>query len=125
MNEKVEHGRFKRVPGSGAIGTIMKEPLLVSDIKGTVDGIENPFILEAKIGYGGSKQFTIKKSWLDKIENEARSRYGIPAIVCRFSGSRNGVENFVVMDLDVFAFLLNKISELQEIVDGKEKDGEC
>ena len=115
LNKAIQNGTFKRVPGSGAMGTYLEEPALYSDIKGKVIGLEKPIKIEAKVGYGGSKQLTLKKEWLDKIALEASRTYSIPFLIGRFSGSRSGVENFVVMDLQIFIDLMNTISDLSEL----------
>lgn len=73
--------------------------------------------IEAKVGYGGSKQMTFYKEWLDKIAEEASQDYSIPIVACRFSNARQGVENFVAMDLEVFIKFMNLISTLQENLD--------
>lgn len=37
MNEGFDTDRWKRVPGSGALGTILGESSLVGDVKGSFD----------------------------------------------------------------------------------------
>ena len=66
------------------------------------------------MGYGSPTQFTMKKLWLDKIGEEASASYGIPLLVGKFSGAREGVKSFVVMDINVFCDLINKVTELWE-----------
>ena len=108
---------FKKTPSSGALGTIVGEPNFTGDVRGKVYGVPQKIKIEAKVGYGGSKQLAIKKEWFDKIAEEAAQDYSIPMVACRFSGSRTGVQNFVAMDLDIFIKLMNLISQLQEEVD--------
>jgi hypothetical protein len=117
LNKRLKNGKFKRIAGSGAFGQTMKEPSLLGDIKGEVVGFGREFKLEAKVGYGGSKQITFKKEWLDKIKDEAETTLSIPAVVCRFSNSRSGVENFIALDIDEFIYLVNKVTELSELLD--------
>src|SRR5690349_17137703 len=71
LNLLVRDSEWKRIPGSGALGTILGEPLLTSDIVGKVKRIPKKFKVEAKVGYGGAKMFTLKKEWLDKVRMEA------------------------------------------------------
>ena len=61
-------GEWKRVPGSGALGTITNTPSLFGDVYGKLhpDLPEFTFIVEAKHGYGGSTQITMKREWVDK-----------------------------------------------------------
>jgi len=121
LNALINKSRFVRVPSSGAMGTIMSEPLLMSDIKGKVDSINKPFRIEAKVGYNSStdkevKQFTLKKEWLDKVKLEADSSYSIPMLIGKFSGAREGTKVFVVLDLGVFCEIINRTTELYEEV---------
>ena len=116
----VEDSTWRRIPGSGAIGTILGEPLLTADIDGKVNSIARGFKAEAKVGYGGATQFALKKAWLDKIKEEADATHSIPFLIGKFSGAREGVKVFVVMDVNVFAYLINYITELQETIDSLE-----
>jgi hypothetical protein len=118
LTELVKNSSWKRVPGSGAFGTSMHEPHLLGDIVGHVDSFQKPFRVEAKVGYNSAsdtrevKQFTLKKEWLDKIKQEGVNSYSFPFLIGKFSGARDGVKVFVVMDLEQFADLLNKVTEL-------------
>ena len=67
LNEIIEKSVWKRVPLSGSMGTILAEPDLAGDVTGKIESIPKKFKVEAKVGYGGSTQMTIKKSWFDKI----------------------------------------------------------
>ena len=117
--DKIDGARVKRIPGSGAIGTIVKEPFLQGDVRAVFQGLRRPFKFEAKVGYGGSKQLTIKKEWLDKIKEEASNDYSIPALACKFSGARkkDGIQYFVVLDLDVFCDIMNIIYDMDLILE--------
>lgn len=114
LNANIKRGVFKRIPGSGAIGTFLNEPMLTSDIKGKVDSMDKEFKIECKVGYGSATQFTMKKLWLDKVKEEADASYGIPLLMGKFSGAREGVKAFVVMDIDTFCKIINEITELWE-----------
>ena len=119
LNKLVKKSNWKRVIGSGAFGTIMHEPGLISDVKGKVDSIPQEFKVECKVGYNNSKlegvkQFTLKKEWLDKVRQEANQSYAIPMFMGKFLGAREGVKVFVVLDVKVFADLINRITELHD-----------
>jgi hypothetical protein len=119
LEEKIVNSKWTRIIGSGAFGTIAHEPLLSSDIKGEVHNFPKKFRVEAKSGYNSStnkeaKQFTIKKEWLDKIHNEAESSFSFPILGCTFDNARTGVRRFIVLNLDDFVYLINKITELSE-----------
>lgn len=111
LNENLQ-GTFKRIPGSGAIGTLLDEGRLTGDVVGKVKGLSKELRIECKTGYGGSKQLTIQKEWLDKIGEEAENTFAIPLLIGKFSGAKTGVKDFVVVDLDVFIDLLNVITKL-------------
>lgn len=117
FNNIIDNSKWKRIPGSGAIGTSLEEPLLTSDIVGIVDALPKRFKVEAKVGYGGATQFTLKKDWLDKIRLEADATFSIPMLVGKFSGAREGTKVFVVLDVGTFAALINHITKLQDQLD--------
>lgn len=119
LTDLLPGSKWKRIPTSGAIGTSMQIPLLFSDLIGEVPGIPRKFRVEAKAGYGGSKQFTLMKEWLDKIYREASSTYSIPFLIGKFSGARDVNRVFVTMDVGIFALLLNVITDLQRRLDNE------
>lgn len=112
IEENIEGASAKRVPGSGAIGTILIEPGLTGDVKARFKGFHPQFKIEAKTGYGGSKQITIKKEWFDKIKEEAQTDYSIPLLACKFSGARGGVQYFVAIDFSTFCDIMNMVADL-------------
>lgn len=117
LNEKVI-GDWKRVAGSGALGAILEEPTLQGDVVGkNIPAFPKGFRLDAKVGYGGSKQMTVQKAWFDKIRTEAEATYSIPALICKFSGSRSGTQVFVMLDIDAFAEIMNRIDDLKYELD--------
>lgn len=111
LNKLISGSRWKRIPGSGAIGTILNESFLTGDITGTVDSIPRKFKVEAKVGYGGATQLALKKEWLDKVIEQARADYSIPMLIGKFLGARDGTKVFVVLDVETFAYLINLITE--------------
>ena len=121
LTKLIKGGLFKRVAGSGALGTIMSEPSLSADVKGKVESIPQEFKIECKVGYGGATQFALKKEWLDKIREEANRSYGIPLLMGKFSGARDGTRYFVAMDVEIFANLINRITELYDELSRNER----
>lgn len=113
LNKIINSSVWKRVPSSGAIGTNLDEPLLLGDINGKVDNIPFTFKAEAKTGYGGEKQFTLKKIWLDKIKEESEKTKSFPFLIGKFSGAKNGVKVFVVLSVEDFSYLINEIQKLK------------
>lgn len=110
LNKLIKDSEWRRIPSSGAMGTFLSEPLLMSDITGKIKKIPKRFRVEAKVGYGGSKQFNIKKEWLDKVKIEADSNYAIPALIGKFAGAKDGVKVFVVLDVETFAEIINGLT---------------
>lgn len=120
LNTLLDTDSWKRVPGSGALGTILKESRLMGDVTGNVEWLGN-IVLEAKVGYGGSKQLAIKKAWFDKVAEEAEISHSIPAVACKFSNARTGVRHFIAFDIEVFAEIMKQgnaiLKELEELYD--------
>lgn len=107
-------GTWKRIPGSGALGTYLEEPGLTGDIIGNLEFVPRNFKLEAKTGYGGHKQMTVKREWFKKIRDEAEQTYSIPGLICKFSGARDVSKYFIAFDLDAFKQLMNFFAEIYE-----------
>lgn len=110
----IRKSNWRRIPGSGALGTSLNEPTLTGDIFGRVESFPKPFKVEAKVGYGGKTQFSLKKEWLDKIREEASSSFSFPFLIGKFLGVRSGTQIFVVMDVEDFAAILNRITDLDD-----------
>jgi Holliday junction resolvase len=125
LNEKLVDSTWKRIPGSGALGTQLDMGQLTSDLVGVLPFTKKTIKLEAKVGYGGDKPLTIKKEWLDKIKMQAETTYSIPVLCCKFSGAREGVKIFFVLDFDTFCNFLNFTTdlyqELEETIDKQPK----
>ena len=122
LNKKIEGAEFKRVPGSGALGTIMNESRLSGDVKGRIEFISKEITGEAKTGYGGSKQLTIKREWLRKVREEAEASYSIPMLFCKFSDAKTGVKQFVVMDMEAFIEVMQEGNKIyQTLIRAEEK----
>lgn len=125
LNELIRDSQWKKIPGSGAIGTIFGEPLLTADVVGKVKSIPKGFKVECKVGYNPStdkevKSFSLKKEWLDKVKMEAAASFSLPMLMGKFSGARSGVKVFAVLDIEDFAEIINHITDLQEALDKKE-----
>jgi hypothetical protein len=121
LNEKIQGAHFKRVVGSGAIGTTMGEPTLTGDIKGEIEHTHLKFKGEAKARTGAT-QLALKKEWIDKIIMEAKQTFSIPILFCKFIGARSGVRSFVALDIDTFCDLINLYidtkKELDKVLNG-------
>ena len=110
-------GTFKKIPGSGAIGTSMKESFLTGDLTGIVNFLPKKLKIECKVGYGGATQMALKKEWLDKISEQAKTALSIPMLMGKFSGARSGIKYFVVFDFDTFVDIFSKAIEDKDKLD--------
>lgn len=110
-------GEFKKIPGSGAIGTTLNESSLTGDVVGKLPFLSKKLKIECKVGYGGSKQMALKKEWLDKIVSESNLAMSFPMLFGKFSGARSGVKYFVVFDFDTFVEIFSKAGENKELLD--------
>lgn len=111
MNEVWGGGR-KRIPGSGALGTIVDIPGLTGDVTGRLFFFPYQFRGECKVGYGG-KEMTVRKEWFDKIRDESEKNYGnLPCVLLKFEKSWSGVKYVIAFDFDAFNLMM---SEMQKI----------
>jgi len=119
LNENLIDCKFKKIPGSGAIGTTINEPFLKGDITGVVFGVPKKFKGECKAGYGGETQVTVKREWINKIMEEALQDYAVPFLAAKFSGARakDGVKIFTILDIESFVYILNLVTSLQKELD--------
>lgn len=122
LNTHLVSGKFKKIPGSGAIGTHIHESLLLADASGEISGFPKKIKLECKKGYSNkkgseSKSLSLQKEWLDKIKKEADTDFSMPILVGGFDNVRSGSRAFVAIDLDIFIQLANHITKLQKELD--------
>ncbi len=113
LNKKYD-GTWKRVPGSGAFGTILDIDELRGDLAGNYYFLPFIFRGEAKTGYGGATQIAVKRKWFEKIREEAESGLinEVPLLICKFSGSRSDMRYFISMDFDAFDTFLDAVEEV-------------
>jgi Holliday junction resolvase len=109
-------GTWKRIPGSGAIGTLVKEPMLAADIVGNYSFLNKPVMGECKTGYGG-KSMTIQKDWFDHAVKVAQGVHGIPAVVLKFERSVKGVKHVVALDFDTWDYLMGLLESQNELIE--------
>lgn len=105
-------GTWKKIPGSGSIGTILNEPMLKPDLLGHYKHMSKRIAAEAKDGYGGSKSMTIQRAWFNKIAKQAAELYALPMLLLKFSGAKEGTKYFVAIDFDVWIELMKEWEEL-------------
>lgn len=127
LSGKIKGGKFRRIPSSGSIGTIMGESNLTGDISGEVKSFPKKLKGECKVGYsnnkaGEAKSISLKKEWIDKIRAEAKLNYSFPFFAGKFENVREGTKYFIALDVEEFAYILNLIHDLQEELDLRETE---
>lgn len=115
LNKEYEEA-WKRVPGSGSFGTMLEIPDLAADLIGDYYFLPFKFRVDAKTGYGGATQLTVKREWLEKIRKEAEEQqnHEVPMLMCKFSNSRTDVRYFIVADFDAFHDILKSYEDLYQ-----------
>lgn len=88
LGEQAEYA--KKIPGSGALGTILKEAQLTADVVAKYKFFQKLFKIEAKYGYGGEKQMTVYREWMEKVRMQSRDNSYIPAVAIKFRGVMSG-----------------------------------
>jgi Holliday junction resolvase len=106
---------WKRIPGSGAIGTLVHEPILAADIVGTYSFLQKRVMGECKVGYGG-KQMTLHKDWFDHVRHVADGVHGIPVVVLKFEKTTEGVKHVVAMDFETWDYLMGLLEKQNELL---------
>lgn len=108
---------WKRIPMSGAIGTIANMPLLKADIVGDYEHLSKKIVGENKYGYGG-KQMTLKKEWFDHIQEIAEENYAIPAVVLKFERARSGIKHVICLSFETWTELMSEMADMyNELMD--------
>jgi len=108
FNENFEGADFRRIPGSGALGTQLGIASLGADIEGKLPFLQKTIRGEAKTGYGGEKQLTVKREWLEQIREEAEKTNSIPMLFAKFLGARGNSRIFVMLDWEAFLDILDE-----------------
>lgn len=104
---------WRRIALSGALGTVLGDPLLESDLLGKYEFLSRRFCGEAKVGYGG-KEMKVKKLWFDKIASTAERCYGLPAVLLKFNGARSGVRHVIAFDFETWDKLMLEVEQLSK-----------
>lgn len=118
--------RGKRVPRSGAIGTVEGIPRLAGDFRWDLPWLKKMVIGEAKHGYGGSKSISVKKEWFSKIYDQGKNLGFYPVLALKFKFSvHNGMTSCVCIPTDIMETMINDMEniwlELCELRNEQEK----
>lgn len=115
LNE-VDGVEAKRIPGSGALGTITGWNNLDSDVIFSVPGIPVSWKVECKAGYGkkgsGEKSMTVFQKWFQGIREQADKTQSIPLVAMKFKSARGEAKHIVGFDLRGFIQLLRYVVKL-------------
>lgn len=115
--ELSEHAELsKRIPGSGALGTIIVDPRLTGDVVATYKFLRRPFKIECKYGYGGSTQMTVKRAWVEKVCEESEGNNSYPALAIKFRDVTTGHKSakLICMTIEDWNLMVGELSTLFE-----------
>jgi hypothetical protein len=108
-------GSWKRIPGSGSLGTNLHLSYLTGDVNGHYPWFKRAFKAENKFGYGTSKQITIKRDWILKNRLQSQSDNKYPCLLLKFdnvTGGDIGSAKLICFNFDTWNTLMTDIEEL-------------
>lgn len=106
----------KRIVGSGAFGTITRNANLFGDVHIEYKVLDRPILAECKFGYGGQKQLTVKKEWIEKIIAEAILANKYPALIVKFKGSRGPASKLIMFTWETWNEMLDRLTKTMEFL---------
>ena len=104
----------RRQPSSGAFGTQHGLSSLTGDVLVHYPWLR-PLHIECKYGYGGSKQMTLKREWIEKVRAEAAKSRRYPALALKFKGVTGGDREsakLICFDFETFKNMMQEIEYL-------------
>lgn len=105
--------RGKRIPRSGAIGTMIGIQALAGDFRWDLPWLKKKVIGEAKHGYGGSKSITVQRDWFAKIVKQSRSLDFYPVLALKFKFAvSNGTTSCVCIPSDTMEKIIQDMENL-------------
>jgi len=113
----INGGKWHRIPGSGSIGTNLKMSTLTGDFEGQYPWFRKAFKGEGKVGYGTSKQMTLKREWFTKVREQAKLDNKYSAVVIKFNdvtGGDIGSATAVCFNIDTWNIMMSDIQELYD-----------
>lgn len=104
-----------KIPASGSLGTLLEVQSLKSDLLGEYPFLTKLLRADAKVGYGGAAQMTVKREWFEKIAEEAEANIrNVPCILGKFSGSRSDVRYFIAFTFEAWGELMEDVNSLYQ-----------
>lgn len=111
----------KRIPGSGALGTVLNEARLTADVYAKYKFLNRPLKIEAKYGYGGLTQMAIKREWMEKVRMQSLGNDSIPAVALKFrdviSGDRESAK-WICFAVEDWNKIVSSLNELFDDLEG-------
>jgi hypothetical protein len=101
----------RRVIGSGAFGKVWRDANLLGDVYIDFPFLKKPILAEAKFGYGGKTQVTVKKEWIEKIIEEAKVLDRYPALIFKFKGARGEGSRMIAFSWETFIEMMKDCCE--------------
>ena len=113
----VNGGNWRRIPGSGSIGTSLKISDLTGDLAGTYSWFTKALRGEAKVGYGTSKQMQLKREWFTKVREQANLDNKYPVVIVKFNdvtGGDIGSATAICINIDTWNLMMKDIQRLND-----------
>lgn len=119
-------GEWKRIPGSGSLGTNLHDSGLMGDLTGKYPWFTKLFKAENKVGYGTSKQITVKREWFLKVREQAKLDNKFPCVLLKFDDVTGGdIESakIICFNFDIWLEMMEDLEQLYiEYIKLLEKD---
>jgi len=113
----VNGGVWKRIPGSGSLGSNLGMAELMGDVHGRYPFFKKSFKGENKTGYGTSKQITIKREWVTKNREQSALDNKYPCLLLKFNnvtGGDIGSAKLICFNFDTFNLMMADMNEIYE-----------
>jgi len=111
----VNSGEWKRIPGSGSLGVILNDSSLMGDLNGKYPWFKKGIKSQNKVGYGTSKQITVKREWFTEIREQAKLDNKYPCVLLKFDDVKNGdlgSAKVICFNFDTFNSMMSDLEEL-------------
>jgi len=87
----VHGGSWRRIPGSGSLGTNLNLSYLTGDVEGYYPWFKLAIKAENKFGYGTAKQITVKREWVTKNREQSKIDHKYPCLLLKFDSVHDDV----------------------------------
>lgn len=106
-------GYWKRIPGSGALGTNLGDASLKGDVLGRYPWWCRPLRAEAKYGYGTSRQMQLMREWVEKIREQSDGSDSLPCLLLKFKNVTTGDPSakLIAFDLETWNRMMAMLEE--------------